>query len=566
MAFNALAFIAVVLLLPSALAQSSGQPQEVRIHSGPYRPPSTTISVQANLVELAATVRDRKGTPVGGFHGADFQVLDNGKPQAITHFSEQRAEPPTSAPSTPASADSPPSTSPTVQPRFLALFFDDTHSGMAGFERSKRAAEKLFAGGLHPGDRIGIFTSSGAVTLDFTADTKALAATLAALKRHPEPTAARGWGPCPTLSTYQAFVIARHIDERAKQIAVEEILACEPGTPYWVAVQEAQSAGESAWDLLRHEPSRVLDALTQVARHLAAQPGTRVLLMVSPGFVTDGMDRETATLVDTCLRHRIVINALDNEGLLSGGADSPESLGQFQGPRADWAERSLGQRNLIVQGFMVDATESTGGEFIHNNNDLNRGLEALTAVPPVSYMLGISPAEQPDGKYHKLKVTVTKPGNYDVSARPGYFSTPGEKPPETARQRIDRLALSTESLAEIPATVKVQSVEDKDDRYRIQVDIAIDAKSLAFADQNGVAAQQLTFVTILEDAKGNYMEGKEAVMDMNLSSKTRADLEATGIKAATSFLVPRGSYQIREIIREAVQNHLAAITTSLPIP
>jgi hypothetical protein len=151
--------------------------------------------------------------------------------------------------------------------------------------------------------------------------------------------------------------------------------------------------------------------------------------MVSPGFVTDGMDRETATLVDTCLRHRIVINALDNEGLLSGGADSPESLGQFQGPRADWAERSLGQRNLIVQGFMVDATESTGGEFIHNNNDLNRGLEALTAVPPVSYMLGISPAEQPDGKYHKLKVTVTKPGNYDVSARPGYFQLPARSRP-----------------------------------------------------------------------------------------------------------------------------------------
>jgi VWFA-related protein len=453
MASNALAFIAAVVLIPSALAQSSGQPQEVRILSGPYRPPSTTVSVQANLVELAATVRDRKGTPIGGFHAADFQVLDNGKPQAITLFSEQRAEP-TSAPSTSAIADSPPATSPAAQPRYLALFFDDTHSGMAGFERSKRAAEKLFAGGLHPGDRIGIFTASGAVTLDFTADTKALAATLAALKRHPEPTAARGWGPCPTLSTYQAFAIARHIDERAKQLAAQEILACQPGTPYWVAVQQAQSAAESAWDLLRHEPSRVLDVLTQVARHLAAQPGTRVLLMVSPGFVTDGMDRETATLVDTCLRNRIVINALDNEGLLSGGADSPESLGQFQGPRTDWAERSLGQRNLIVQGFMVDATESTGGEFIHNNNDLNRGLGALTAVPPVSYLLGISPAEQPDGKYHKLKVTVTKPGNYDVSARSGYFSTPGEKPPETGRQRIDRLALSASLSPKSPRRSK----------------------------------------------------------------------------------------------------------------
>ena len=459
--------------------------------------------MQTNLVELAATVRDRRGTAVGGFQAADFQVLDNGKPQAITLFSERRAELPTSTPSTSAAADSPPATVPAAQPRFLALFFDDTHSGMAGFERSKRAAEKLLAGGLRPGDRIGIFTSSGTGTLDFTADTKSLAATLAVLKRHPEPLGARGWGPCPTLTAYQAFVIARHLDERAKQIAVQEILACEPGTPYWVAVQEAQSAGESAWDQLRHEPARVLGVLTQVARHLAAQPGTHVLLMVSPGFVTDGMEHETATLIDTCLRNRIAINALDNEGLLSGGGDSPESLGQFQGPRTEWAERSLGQRNPIVQGLMADATESTGGEFIHNNNDLNRGLEALTAIPQVSYMLGISPAEQPDGQYHKLKVIVTKGGNYVVSARPGYFSTPGEKPPETARQRIDRLALSAESLTEIPATLKVQSFEDKDGRRRIQVDIAIDAKNLAFGERDGVAAQQLTFVTILQDAKGN---------------------------------------------------------------
>jgi len=562
---NALAFIAAVLLLPPVLAQSTGQPQEVRIHSGPYHPPSATISVQTNLVELAATVRDRKGQPAGGFHADDFQVLDNDKPQAITFFSEQRAEPPAGAPSTTAGELSS-TNSPSVQPRYLALFFDDTHSGMAGFERSKRAAEKLVAGGLHPGDHIGIFTSSGAVTLDFTVDTKALTATLAVLKRHPEPTAARGWGPCPTLTTYQAYVIARHLDIQAKQIAVQEILACQPGTPYWVAVQQAQSAGESAWDQLRHEPSRVLDVLIQVARHLAGQPGTRILLMVSPGFLTDGMDRQTATLVDTCLRNRVVINALDNEGLLSGGADSPESLGQFQGPRTDWAQRSVGQRNLIVQGFMVDATESTGGAFIHNNNDLNGGLGTLAAFPPVSYLLGISPAGPPDGKYHKLKVTVTKPGNYEVSARPGYFSTPGEKPPETARQRIDRLALSAETLVEIPATVKVQPIEDKDDRYRIQVDIAVDAKSLAFADQNGLATQQLTFVTILQDAKGNYIEGKQATMEMNLGSKTRADLEADGIKAATSFLVPRGSYQIREVIREAVQNHVAAITTSVPIP
>jgi VWFA-related protein len=535
----------------------------VRIHSGVYRPPSPTVSVTTNLVELAATVRDRKGTTVGGFHAAVFRVLDNSKLQTVTFFSEQRADAP--AAPIPAAAPGEPSApaqaaAPAAQPRYIALFFDDTHSAMAGFERSRHAAEKLISTGLHPGDRIGIFTGSGAVALDFTADTNSLLATLAGMKRHPDLISARGFGPCPTLSLYQAFVIAKHLDTRAKEIAAEEILSCRPGEPMWLALQEAESAANNTWEQFRHEPSNVLNALTLVARYLAAVPGTRILLMVSPGFLTDGMDRQKETLFDTCVRNRIAINALDDEGLLSGGFDSPESLGQVQGSRTAWAERTLGQRNLIVQGFLVDATESTGGEFIHNNNDLNRGLQTLAAMPQFSYLLGFSPSDPPDSKYHNLKVTLAKGGNYEVKARPGYFATPTEKPAETAQQRVDRVAASSESLSEIPAAVKVEAVADK-----ILVDISLDAKGLAFVEQNGASVQQLTFVTILEDAQGNYIEGKQAIMDMNLTAATRAGLEAKGIKPVTSFVVPKGSYRIREVIREAVQNHMAASTTPVEV-
>jgi hypothetical protein len=119
---------------------------------------------------------------------------------------------------------------------------------------------------------------------------------------------------------------------------------------------------------------------------------------------------------------------------------------------------------------------------------------------------------------------------------------------------------SSESLNEIPATVKVQAIDGK-----IQVEIALDAKGLTFSDRNGESVQQLTFVTILEDGQGHYLEGKQALMDMNLSSETRAELEAKGIKAATSFTVPKGSYRIREVIYEAVQNHLASSTTPVEI-
>lgn len=560
------------IVLPGALAQNSGaaQPGEVRIHSAPYHPPAPTISVQTNLVELGVTVRDRKGAPVGGFHAPDFRVLDNLKPQNITFFSEQRTDQAATTPTAiPAPNESPstaqPANPPTAPPRFIALFFDDTHSGMAGFERSRHAAEKLIQDGLHPGDRVGIFTGSGATTLDFTADASVLLTTLAGMKRRPDTTATRGYGSCPTLTAYQAFVIAKHIDASAKALAISEVFECEPGIPYYVAAIEAQDAADSLWDTLRGEPSQVIEVLTLVARRLAAEPGTRVLLMVSPGFLSEGMDLKFATLVDTCLRNRIVMNTLDDEGLLAG--DSPESLGVFNGPRTNWAQKTLPQRNMIVQTFLADAAASTGGQFIHNNNDLTAALLALAAVPDISYLLGFSPADPPDGAYHKLKVTTTKAGKFDLSARPGYFATPpsgpAEKPPETTEQRFDRVVASTESLDEIHATIQVQAIadEEKEDRFHIQVDIALDAKSLTFTDLNGASVQQLTFVTVLEDAKGNYLEGKQAVMDLNLTSETRADLEANGIKAATSFVVPTGSYRIREVIREAVQNRLAALST-----
>ena len=569
---SATVLVCSAVLLAGALVQrgSAQQPGEVRIRSAPYQPPSATISVDTNLVELGVTVRDRKGTPVGGLQESDFQVLDNLKRQDIAFFSEQRMQQPGTAPTTaPPAAGAP--TPPAAQtahaaappPRYLALFFDDTHAGLAGFERTKRAAEKLLAEGLHPGDRAGIFTSSGAVTIDFTSDTKALLATLPGMRRHPDGASIKGLGVCPTLTAYQACVIAKHLDGMAKMVAVADIRACDPAIPEDIAEMQAQSAAESAWDQFRPQSADVLSTLLLVVRHLSAAPGTRILLMVSPGFVTDGLDRQIADITDACLRNHIVINALDDEGLLSGGLDSPESLGAHDGPRVAWAQRTVGLRTQIVTAFLADAAASTGGQFIHNNNDLTAGLQALAAVPEVSYLLGFSPPGKPDGKYHKLKVAA-KPG-YQVSTRPGYFASPPAKRTETAQQHIDRVVASGESLDQIPATVTVRAVADKEGRYRIRVDIMLDARRLPFSAQNGANVQQLTFVTVLEDAAGNYLQGRQAVMDMAVSGATRTRMEAEGIKAATSFVAARGSYQVREVIREAVQNRLTACNSPIEI-
>jgi VWFA-related protein len=547
------------------------RPGEVHIRGGPYAPPGATITVQANLVELAATVRDRKGQPAGGFTAADFELLDNGKPQRITLFSEVKAshapsgDPPSAVDGPAGGAKTPVNTQPSqpVQPRYLALFFDDTHTESYGLHKSKEAAESLISTGLQPGDHVAVFTDSGAVTVEFTTDRKALLAAFAKLRPHVER-GARGLDPCPLMTPYQAYVISRRLDPVAKEVAVAEAIPCRcPGggeecirnVPYSV-----QALSDTTWEAVRYQSANALEVLQIAMRDLAKQPGARILVMISAGFVTGGMERQRSAILDTALRGHIVVNSLDAEGLLGGG-EAPEALGSHSGKRYNWTERSQGLRQSLLTELMADSSAATGGRFIRNTNDLSGALGSLASAPEVSYLVGFAPSEEPDGAYHLLKLKLKDKDGYRIETRAGYFAILPVKQSKELQQRIDREALSNETLDEFPARVRVLNPN----AGVIRVEIEVDAKRLKFSRQSGHSIQQLTFVTLLEDDTGNFIEGKQAVMDLALSAPTLADMENKGIKAATSFTVPKGVYRVREIVREAVQKRLAVSNTQAEI-
>src|SRR5580658_1144216 len=81
----------LTLVCCAVLPAAAQAPPEVRISSAAWFPPGLVISADANLVELAATVRDKQGHSIGGLHASDFEVLDDKQPQEITVFSELRA-------------------------------------------------------------------------------------------------------------------------------------------------------------------------------------------------------------------------------------------------------------------------------------------------------------------------------------------------------------------------------------------------------------------------------------------------------------------------------------------
>lgn len=99
--------------------------------------------------------------------------------------------------------------------------------------------------------------------------------------------------------------------------------------------------------------------------------------------------------------------------------------------------------------------------------------------------------------------------------------------------------------------------------FPIRIEIHVDAGALQFSNQEGRAVQQLTFVTVLEDASGAYVTGRQAVMELALTPARLDELRRDGTKAGLTFHAPKGRYRLRSVVREAAQNRIAAATAEL---
>jgi VWFA-related protein len=95
--FLSLACLTVALALTAAIAQSGGDAQSKKASTGAAKPstetavdqPVTTLSVQVNVVNVLATVRDKHGKIVNDLSKNDFTLTEDGRPQTIHYFTRE---------------------------------------------------------------------------------------------------------------------------------------------------------------------------------------------------------------------------------------------------------------------------------------------------------------------------------------------------------------------------------------------------------------------------------------------------------------------------------------------
>jgi VWFA-related protein len=408
-----------------------------------------TLRVDVNSLVVPAVVLDKSGRAVGVLGKEDFIVLDDGRAQTITGFSliqsaqmvskdsgkdEGRSRVPattTHEVSSQSDASGPAGT------RFITFLFDDRHMTTADLPLVKKAAMQLLEQGLHAGDYAAVLSLMG-VNSGITRDAAVLQSAVMKLSVH--QTFQPGKEDCPRVDYYSADQIINKRNPIEFQIAAQEAKQCSflqispsssqnlynginnPNDPFQ---QAAMAAASHSLAIGEEDARESLVSVQNIVRAMSKLPGQRVLILISPGFLTLSPETmaEKSEIMDIAAASDVIVNALDARGLFAGNVDSSErgatsTLSLITGQPMQNKLASM----QASEDVMSELAVGTGGKFFHNSNDLKGGMETLTAVPGNLYLLEISLKDvKANGAYHRLQVKVDQPG-LEVVARKGYLA------------------------------------------------------------------------------------------------------------------------------------------------
>ena len=560
----------------SAQAESKQASEEIATRDEP-----TTFKVNSKLVVVRAVVRDSQGKAIGSLHQDDFQVFDKGKPQVITQFEVEQpgslAEKARQVSEKDSSSAAPPEAlsatgnAPAAPERFVAYLFDDVHLRFGDLAHVRESAEHHLAS-LKPTDRAAIFTTSGITTLGFTDDRTKLHEAL--LRLRPNPISSQTFAHhCPDLSYYQADLIVNKHDPETMQDALLEQQECGPkvaGTPGAGDAFTAQGSPATVLDTLAeavfsagdHESRVSLSSLRDVVSSISRMPGQRSIVLVSPGFITPTLEYESADIVDRAVRSQIVINALDARGVyvvLPFGNVEDRVVGPQIRPGESDTKAAVAAATAQSDLLMMLSAD-TGGIFFHNNNDFDEGFRRVSETPEYTYLLAFVPQNlKLDGSFHALKVTLKNQPKLNLQARRGYYAPKTfADPNEQAKQEIEEAMYSQEELHSLPVQLHTQFYKAGDDDAKLTVLAHVDLQHLHFRKVEGRNSNVLTCVSALFNRNGNFVQGTEKVVTMNLKDDTLQRRLASGITVKTSFDVKPGDYLIRLVVRDSEGQSMSA--------
>jgi VWFA-related protein len=586
-----------------AQAPAQSQP-EIASHDEPV-----TFSSRVNLVSVPVVVRDHDGKAIGAFQRDDFQLLDKGKLQAITKFSIEKSgkaaleAEPANAPGEKTEAPTP--APPVLPDSYVAYLVDDVHLKPGDLLQTRLAMNRHLDEALDRASRAAIFTTSGTMLSDFTDDREQLHK---AVEKVQPWSRGKSADDCPNVSYYLADLLmnkflyfsgqsdvqiaALVLDgtgdkaligvvkeaEQCSHLALNPpppqppphnppIIPIPPPEPLIIAVRQAVRESIIFGE---RETSLGLTALKDAIRRLSVMPGSRNLVLVSPGFLLTLENRpEETDVLERAIRANVAINAIDMRGVFTNAPGGDPSQRGYVTPEA---ATYLGQYDAaaVTQAadVLAEVAEGTGGTFFHNDNDLKKGLNLLASRPEYVYVLGFSPQDLKfDGAYHALKVTVRNSANLTIQARRGYWAPKfAVDAAQGAKQELQETFFSQEEIPGIPLDLQTSFFQSGDAKFELSVTARLGLTGLRFKKADGRNNDTVTVLAGLFDNNGKNVAAIKRVLDLRLRDQSLATLQAAGIRMKENFSVAPGRYQVRVVVTDSEGQSITARNGSVQIP
>lgn len=384
---------------------------------------SFRLHLSADLVLVPVVVRDAHGQAIGNLTRDNFELFDKGKRREIVSFAIElqhgnKAEDKPGEGAARVAGETNAMIS--AMPDFAVYLFDDMNLKAGELAQVKEAASRQLDR-LQPTDRVAILTTSGVEVAGFTADREQLREALKKVRL--QPLGGSKAVQCPQVSYYMADLMLNGWDP-ALQVAAADSEQCMFLADGKQAMRRAMMAAREVVIEGEHESRGGLMTMKNAIRWLSQMPGKRRIILISPGFyMSSSLQIEAANVVDEAIRAEVTISALDARGLYTINAGG-ETAGGVGNPTATRMKFDLlRDEAMVASNVMEEMAAGTGGDFVHNTNDLIDGFKQLSTPPACTYLLGFKPeTAKLDGSFHALKVKVNASENLNIQARRGYFA------------------------------------------------------------------------------------------------------------------------------------------------
>jgi VWFA-related protein len=485
-------------LIPESSSQSTSASQEaVR----PQKLLQYEARVTIKLIQVIVT--DKKGNPVTDLGKDDFVLYDNGEQKILTEFEKHVLSLPSAkAPAEEKLALTPLATAPRLLNRKFFFLFDFAYAdkNLTGLRVARKAALDFIDTKLMPTDEVGVISFSGKRDLQI-----------------------------------HEFQTTDHqnIRKAVESLGIKDVTGVlTPGS----------AAGWSEARFVARNFSWALTAFAQALRYI---PGQKQIILISKGipghFINSPESRNSDLRYDfTQLGKEL---ATSNISIYPINTEDPMApLGAPESQRGASTLREL--------------ASTTGGRYLGNAVNSSEHLEKVQTLTGTYYILGYPITETWDGKYHKIKVKVSRP-DCEVRAQAGYLDpkTFAEYSDLEKQLHLVDLALAENPLSQAPLRFTMQALACS---TAAQNNLGFVAE-IPLEKLGEVAGTKVEVVSLAFNAVDDIVDLRHSESDFRVFERNKAF-------HFSLLSVPPGNYKCRIVLRNMETGRAAVAGATAVVP